>query len=59
MEVRHKEEFGEDAFKGLYSKLQIDRAKVQAPDYDKETLDLQDTEIGYTREILNNKELES
>ena len=34
-------------------------SKNYKPDYDKETLDLQDTEIGYTREILNNKELGS
>ena len=52
MEVRHKEGFGEDAFKGCTQNCKLIEQKYKT-DYDKETLDLQDTEIGYTREILN------
>ena len=43
----------------MFSKgiLKIDKPIEQKykPDYDKENLDMQDTEIGYTRGILNKK----
>ena len=58
MEVRHKEEFGEDAFKGCTHDCKLIEQKYK-PDYDKENLDMQDTEIGYTRGILNKKVLGS
>ena len=45
MEVRHKEGFGEDAFKGCTHEWKLIEQKYKH-DYDKETLNLPITEIG-------------